>query len=204
MSNSALRSPPGGVRKVSQRRRRHRLAPAADAFSVAGLIGSDVFTVSYLLIGRIEDFVVRWDEPHPPLVGVIVCRGSKHRLIESADFAALYRDCLVVREHPTPHFPHVSAPDVRLARDVLDRQILDADGADAVRVSDLALMRDAGAFRLAGVDVSARTLLRRAGPVSLRRRVAADRLYDWAGLGTVDGPGSDLRFIGRRSEAQRR
>jgi hypothetical protein len=90
---------------------------------------------------------------------------------------------------------------VALARDVLDRQIVDVAGLDVVRVSDLALGLGSGGIRLVGVDVSARTLLRRLGPAAMRRRVAADRLYDWAAVGALSvrnagETGSVLRLTG--------
>ena len=80
---------------------------------------------------------------------------------------------------------------VALANDVLDRQIVDAGGADIVRVSDLVLGRLPDGIRLVGADVSARTLLRRLGPAALRRRVAPERVYDWAAVAafSVRGPG---------------
>jgi magnesium transporter len=197
MANAALRPPPKGVHRLTPRRRRHPRvlgAHATEAISVAGLVGSEVLTVSSHAFGRLEDIVVRWDELHPPVVGALVRRGREHTLVRSDDFAALYRVGLVVREHPKLASSAVQAPCVRLARDVLDRQIVDIDGADVVRVSDLALVPADGGFRLAGVDISARTLLRRAGPASLRRRIAPDRLYDWADVAAVGAPSSDLHL----------
>jgi hypothetical protein len=65
---------------------------------------------------------------------------------------------------------------------VLDRQVIDVDGAEAVRVSDLVLDGAPDALRLVGADMSQRTLLRRLGPRRLRRRVARERVYDWANV----------------------
>jgi sporulation protein YlmC with PRC-barrel domain len=192
MANAALRSAPKGVRRLARRRHRRRpLSHATDAISVAGLVGSNVTTVSQRHLGKLEDLLVRWDEPHPRLTGAIVRRGRERMLVRAEDFAGVLRDRLVLSEQPTPQLDAAHAHDVRLARDVLDRQILDVDGSDVTRVSDLALVQTEGGFRLAGVDVSARTLLRRAGRAWLRRRVAADRLYDWAELvAAVGAPGS--------------
>lgn len=49
-------------------------------------------------------------------------------------------------------------------------------------MSDLVLGRFPDGFRLVGADVSVRTLLRRLGPASMRRRVAVERVYDWASV----------------------
>lgn len=71
---------------------------------------------------------------------------------------------------------------IPLAHGVLDRQIVDAEGTDVTRVSDLLLGRTPGGIRLVGVDVSTRTLLRRLGPAPLRRRIARNRIYDWTSV----------------------
>ena len=75
----------------------------------------------------------------------------------------------------------------------------DVDGADVTRVSDLVLGRTGQAYRLAGIDVSTRTLLRRAGPAALCRQIATSRIYDWTIVAAVvspngDGAGSALRL----------
>jgi hypothetical protein len=80
---------------------------------------------------------------------------------------------------------------VALAHDVVDRQIVDIDGANVVRVSDLVLGRDGDGFRLVGVDVSMRTLFRRLGPAFLRRHVSPERVYDWAAVGAFSERGAD-------------
>jgi sporulation protein YlmC with PRC-barrel domain len=165
---------------------------------VAGLLGSEVFTTAERLMGTLEDLVVHWNSVYPPLVAAIVRRRQQHMLVQAVDFVALHRDRLVVRELPEPHPAVVRAPYVQLGRDLIDRQIVDVDGADVTRVSDLVLVPADGGHRLGGVDISARTLARRAGPTWLRRRVAADRIFDWATVAAVspptDGPGSPLQL----------
>jgi magnesium transporter len=166
--------------------------------SVAGLLGSEALTTAERLLGTLEDLVVHWNALYPPLVAAIVRRRHEHMLVRAVDFVALHPDGLVVRELPQPHPVVVRTPYVLLGRDVIDRQIVDVDGADVTRVSDLVLVPADGGHRLAGVDISARTLARRAGPSWLRRRVAADRIFDWATVAAVsppaEGPGSPLRL----------
>src|SRR5438046_8980699 len=61
---------------------------------------------------------------------------------------------------------------LRLARDLLDKQIVDTHGAKVVRVNDLQLSEVDGQLRLVGADVGLRGLLRRVGAESVAERVA--------------------------------
>ena len=55
------------------------------------------------------------------------------------------------------------AGDLRLARDLLDKQIVDTQGFRVVKVNDLKLAQIHDAARLVGADISLRALLRRLG-----------------------------------------
>jgi hypothetical protein len=77
---------------------------------------------------------------------------------------------------------------VALAADLLDRQIVHAEGIKTVRVSDLVLACMIDEILLVGADASIRTLLRRAGTGLMRRRVATRRVYDWAALDAISRP----------------
>jgi len=62
---------------------------------------------------------------------------------------------------------------LRLARDLLDKQIVDTHGAKVVRVNDLQLEEKGGQLLLVGADVGLRGLLRRVGGEQVAERVAA-------------------------------
>src|SRR2546428_10263473 len=67
--------------------------------------------------------------------------------------------------------PTLPPESLRLARDLLDKQIVDRDGAKVVRVNDLQLSEVEGQLRLVGADVGLRGLLRRVGAERLAERV---------------------------------
>ncbi|NNN21259.1 MAG: magnesium transporter, partial [Acidimicrobiales bacterium] len=71
---------------------------------------------------------------------------------------------------------------VRLTKDVLDHQLVDVDGVQVVRASDLYVAPILGNLRLVGVDVGMSSLLRRLGPKSLRKRPTPDQVIDWAAI----------------------
>lgn len=194
MSSHALRPT---LRRIKRRplshRRRRKVAVAGELISVAGVVGSPVYDEAGRRIGSLHDLVVCWNsgEPHPLLWGAVVSARLKHTLVPAAAIAALESDCVRLGGRLEPRAVERQPGLVALANDVLDRQIVDAGGADIVRVSDLVLGRLPDGIRLVGADISARTLLRRLGPAGLRRRVAPERVYDWAGVAafSVRGPG---------------
>ncbi len=57
--------------------------------------------------------------------------------------------------------------DLRLRRDVLDKQIVDVQGSRVVRVSDVRLAECNGQYCVVGVDASLRATLRRLGAISV-------------------------------------
>ena len=66
--------------------------------------------------------------------------------------------------------------EIRLKKHLLDRQIVDLDGAKVVRVNDVRLARVREGLFLVAVDVSFTALLRRLGLELLGRRIAPGRL----------------------------
>ncbi len=143
-------------------------------------------------VGVLDDFVVRWDpgEAHPPVHAAVVRAHRNRTLMPVSAFASIAADGLRLNRSLEDHPPEREHGLVALANDVLDRQIVDVDGADIVRVSDLLLGRLEDGLRLVGSDVSTRTLLRRLGPASLRRRVALGRVYDWASVAGFSASGA--------------
>ena len=161
--------------------------------SVAGAVGSPVYSGSGERLGDLDDIVVRWDsgDEHPPLYGALVHAHRSLAFVPATAIAAVLPDQLRLHGSLEPGAPERHPGLVALARDVLDRQIVDVDGADVDRVSDLVLGRGPDGIRLVGADVSLRTLLRRLGPARMRRMVATERVYDWASVAafSVHGAG---------------
>jgi magnesium transporter len=95
---------------------------------------------------------------------------------------------------------HPSA--VSLRADLLDRQIVDIDGARVVRVNDVWLAESAGNLRVVGADVGMRGVLRRLGLERVLGGVASalgyelpDRLIAWNYVAPLEREGSrDLKL----------
>jgi hypothetical protein len=175
------------------RPRRHhdpdRLADV-EPLSLVGIVGSPVETDSGIRSGTVSDLVVRWDtgDTYPAVVAVLIRARRTRTSLPIGSFTMFRSDAIVIRDGAGSR-PEREDGLIALAHDVLDRQLVDAEGIDVVRVSDLVLARIPD-LRLIGVDVSARTLLRRLGPRRLRRHVAPTRVIDWASVGAFSVRGA--------------
>jgi Mg/Co/Ni transporter MgtE len=74
-----------------------------------------------------------------------------------------------------------------LKKDVLDRQLINVDGARLVRSNDIELARLEGWYRVVGVDVGVRGLLRRIMPRALAGTVGTSGFLDWASVEPFTG-----------------
>jgi CBS domain-containing protein/sporulation protein YlmC with PRC-barrel domain len=171
--------------------------------SVAGLIGRPVYNQSGDEIGRLVDLVARWSDgqTYPPLTGLVVRVGRRLAFVDASAIDRVEHGRVVLRSARLDLRDFSRRPgEAMLGRDVLDHQLVDVDGVQVVRASDLYLAPVLGRVRLVGVDVSAASLLRRLGPQRLRTRPTPDRVIDWAAIQPFgDTSGGDLKVRLRTS-----
>jgi magnesium transporter len=135
------------------------------------IIGRPVTDLDGNSVGKLKDVVVRpWAEfPHPLIEAVTVkIKGGATRNLPFTAVAALLSPVIPLkyRKDEVPAF-ELKEDDVLLSRDVLDKQIIDTDGARVVRVNDVELVRVNGTIYVSNVDVSWLGILRRLGLVGL-------------------------------------
>src|SRR5205814_8076283 len=73
--------------------------------------------------------------------------------------------------------------EVLLARDVMDKQLIDVDGKRVVRVNDVQIIEAAGDYRVTGADVSLQGLWRRLAPAGFVGTKKPVEVLDWADVG---------------------
>jgi CBS domain-containing protein len=130
-------------------------------------------------VGQLQDLIacVRCDIPHPAIVALQVKRRGGDLLVPVTDVAVLVPATIPLTcpiQSIVPYEP--GEHDLYLARDVLDKQIIDTDGVRVVRVNDLELARVNGRFYVANVDIGGLGLLRRLGLARLAQKVFGHRL----------------------------
>src|SRR6204780_2444830 len=195
--------PPVSALRARYEQRTERLTPLrhvrAALVILAGVMGKPVLNQAGQQIGTVADVVARWDsqQRYPPGTGLIVRVGRRRAWLPVDAVQEFGRDRIQLRTARLDLRDVARRPgEVELARDVVDHQLVDTDGARVIRASDLYLARVAGVVQLVGVDVGFNSLLRRLGPKRFRPRPAPEKVIDWASItsfGSQHGPGGTLQ-----------
>src|SRR5687767_10249019 len=136
-------------------------------------------------VASVKDVIVRLGgDDHPPVRGLVARYRrrdfflSRWRITELNEHGVrLNSDILDLR----PFVRRES--EVLLARDVLDKQLIDVDGKRVVRVNDVQIIQAAGDWRVTGADVSLQGLWRRLAPAGFAGTRKPVEVLDWADVG---------------------
>jgi CBS domain-containing protein len=153
------------------------------------LVGADVVGRAGGRIGRLDDLVVRLGGTGYPPVTALLARVAGRDVFVSGDAVsemdygrvALTTDRIDLRPFERRE------QEVLLRKDVLDRQLIDVDGARLRRANDIELARLEGWYRVVGVDVGPRGIARRVVPRRFARRVGESQMLDWAAVEPFTG-----------------
>ena len=131
-------------------------------------------------VGALRD-VVAAVEPngYPPVRGIVVRKSGRDHFVPLDDVVRLDGDGARVRTG-TPMAPFERRDGELLGyRDLLDRQVVDAQGARVLRVNDVMFAPVGRRVCLLGIDVSIRGLLRRLAPAWMLPPIDGE-LLDWS------------------------
>jgi CBS domain-containing protein/sporulation protein YlmC with PRC-barrel domain len=133
---------------------------------VSELTGRPVTDIDGTRIGFLKDLIARTRKEFPhPVVDAIVVEGERGPLtVPFTDLAALLSTAIPLK-HPAAEIkPFQSREgDIKLVDDVLDKQIIDINGARVVRVNDIEVVRVNGNVVVSNVDIGMLGILRRIG-----------------------------------------
>ncbi len=130
------------------------------------ILGRTITDLDGNYIGKLEDLVARelMEFPHPVVDGVVIKSHNKIVTVPFNVVMSLFSPAIPLkcRASELPLY-ELAEDDVLLSRDVLDKQIIDTDGARVVRVNDLELVRINGTLYVSNVDIGLMGILRRVG-----------------------------------------
>jgi CBS domain-containing protein len=133
---------------------------------VSELTGKPVTDIQGRKVGVVSDIIARQrhEFQHPVVEAIEVDRKGKKIMIPYSDIAALLSAAVPLNTSydKLNHF-ELREDDFSLVDDVLDKQIIDIDGARVVRVNDIELLRVNGNVVVSNVDVGMPGILRRMG-----------------------------------------
>src|SRR5919205_2127686 len=129
------------------------------------VLGRPIREVEGERVATLKDVIVRLGSDHPPVTGLVARYRRRDFFVPRAHVRSidvsgvgLSSDLLDLRRFARRE------GEVLLARDVLDKQLIDVDGKRVVRVNDVQLIEAAGEWRVTGADVSLQGLWRRLLP----------------------------------------
>ncbi len=148
-------------------------------------------------LGRVDDLIVRLGgDEYPPVSGVIATVAGRPVYVPADQVEEIAVGCVTLQPGrlDLQHFQRRDS-EVLLKRDVLDRQLINIDGARLVRANEIELARSDGWYRVVGVDVSLRALVRRLVPRVLAQRVSLGTFLDWASVEPFTGHVPTVRLL---------
>jgi len=137
---------------------------AVNAVYVSSVLGTRVAAESGGVLGRLRDLAVTSGDTYPPVTHLLIDgRGGGHRRVPWSSVTLFRPEIILVGSGGTLVRDDADQDDLLLRRDLLDKQIVDVDGARVVRVNDLRLESTRGALHLRAADVGLSGMLRRLG-----------------------------------------
>ncbi|MBU0572968.1 MAG: CBS domain-containing protein [Candidatus Margulisiibacteriota bacterium] len=151
---------------------------------VSELKGVPVVDKAQESIGHVKDVLITLGESFPKVTGLLVSRtNGKMSAILLGDIELVGKQFVSTSSiKKNVAFTELRNGELLLCRDVLDKQIVDVEGARVVRVNDLQLAKVDQDIRLIAVDVGFKGMLRRLGILPLVEWFEIDihdRLIGW-------------------------
>lgn len=144
---------------------------------LSDVLGRTVTDLDGNFIGKLEDLIARErvDFTYPLVDALVIDRRGQKQIVPYAMVMSLFAPAIPLKCHVEDVPSYVpNELDIFLSRDVLDKQIIDTDGARVVRVNDLELVRVNGTLYVSNVDVGVLGILRRIGLGHTTRLIASN------------------------------
>jgi CBS domain-containing protein len=147
-------------------------------------------------VGTVDDLIVRLGEGgYPPVTGVLATVAGRQVFVPAEEIDDIDYERVTLRSARLDLEPFARRPqEVLLKKDVLDRQLINVEGARLVRSNDIEIARLGGWYRVVGVDVGLRGLLRRILPRAFAGNVGTSEFLDWASVEPFTGHVPTLRL----------
>jgi CBS domain-containing protein len=140
-------------------------------------------------LGRIEDLVVRLTaEEYPPISGAVAKVAGRLVFVPAEQIGGMEHGRITLTKARLDLQPFERREgELLLREDLLDRQLINVDGARLVRANEIEIARVEGWWRVVGIDISPQSLLRRLLPRAVAPRVGVSQIVDWASLEPFTG-----------------
>ena len=141
-------------------------------------------------LGRIEDLVVRLGEDdYPAITGAVAKVAGRLVFVPAEQIGEIEHGRITLTKARLDLQPFERREgELLLREDMLDRQLINVDGARIVRANEIEIARIEGWWRVVGIDISPRSLFRRLLPRMVApRAIGTSGFLDWASLEPFTG-----------------
>jgi CBS domain-containing protein len=165
------------------------MAVTPDLLHLSLIAGGELRDTSGGRLGKVDDLIVRLgDSDFPPVSGALASVANRQVFVPASQIGSIAHGRIDLRAKQLNVQPFSRRPqEVLLRKDVLDRQLINVDGARLVRANEIELARLDGWYRVVGVETGMRSLMRRLLPRPLAARVRSDRFLSWASVEPFTG-----------------
>jgi CBS domain-containing protein len=148
------------------------------------ILGRKILDAHGEKIATVKDVVVRYGEDdYPPFVGLMAAYRRRNFFIPRNHIAEITEKQTRLNVDLLNLTPFVRrAGEVLLAKDVLDKQLIDVDGKRVVRVNDVQFIEVGNEWRVTGADVTFEGFLRRLMPSGFYSNRVVE-VIDWSDVG---------------------
>ena len=156
-------------------------------------------------VATVKDVIVRLgDDDHPPVTGLVARYRRRDFFMSRWRMTNLSEQGVRLNSDILDLRPFVRRDgEVLLARDVLDKQLIDVDGKRVVRVNDVQIIDAAGEWRVTGADVSLQGLWRRLAPSGFVGTNRPVEVIDWADVGYLATDAATVQLKSSRGKLAR-
>src|SRR2546427_4886808 len=149
------------------------------------VLGRPILDLEGERVATLKDVIVRLGEgDHPPVAGFVARYRRRDFFLPRWRISHFGENGVRLTSDILDLRPFVRREgEVLLARDVLDKQLIDVDGKRVVRVNDVQIIEAANDWRVTGADVSLQGLWRRLAPAGFIGTRTPVEVIDWADVG---------------------
>src|SRR5256886_9517340 len=168
------------------------------------VLGRPILDLDGERVATLRDVIVRLgEEDHPPVAGFVARYRRRDFFLPRWRIAHFAQDGVRMNSDIIDLRPFMRREgEVLLARDVLDKQLIDVDGKRVVRVNDVQLIEAANDWRVTGADVSLTGLWRRLAPAFMRSGRPVE-VIDWADVGYLATDAATVQLKSSRGKLAR-
>src|SRR5436190_10704101 len=169
------------------------------------VLGRPILDLDGERVAALRDVIVRLgEEDHPPVAGFVARYRRRDFFLPRWRIGHFAMDGVRMNSDIIDLRPFMRRDgEVLLARDVLDKQLIDVDGKRVVRVNDVQIIEAANEWHVTGADVSLTGLWRRLAPARFLRSDRPVEVIDWADVGYLATDAATVQLKSHRSKLAR-